>query len=130
MDILKFPVNILALPQKLWLFVFVVVLCTCPAPSARAASEALSPLNKLPRHALVIGNSRYATSPLNNPGNDAQAMADHLKRSGFSVKLKLDATRKEIRKRSAASATTWRSKKASASFILPAMARSWHGAII
>ena len=96
MDILKFPVNILALPQKLWLFVFVVVLCTCPAPSARAASEALSPLNKLPRHALVIGNSRYATSPLNNPGNDAQAMADHLKRSGFSVKLKLDATRKEM----------------------------------
>lgn len=64
-----------------------------PAP---AAAEALSPLNKLPRVALVVGNSRYAVSPLNNPGNDAQAMADHLKRSGFNVKLKLDATRKDL----------------------------------
>lgn len=61
-----------------------------------APAEALSSLNKLPRVALVIGNSRYVLSPLNNPGNDAQAMADHLKRSGFSVKMKLDASRKDM----------------------------------
>ncbi len=37
------------------------------------------------RVALIIGNSAYANSPLVNPANDAQAMADVLKRLGFNV---------------------------------------------
>lgn len=67
-----------------------------PSPAWSASTETLSPLNKLPRHALVIGNGRYAATPLKNPGNDAQAIAEYLKRSGFTVRLKLDASRKEM----------------------------------
>ncbi len=47
----------------------------------------------LPRHALVIGNSRYPGSPLDNPVNDAKAIAGELKSSGFEVALQLDAGR-------------------------------------
>lgn len=71
-------------------------LCVCPIPTWAAKTEALSPINKLPRNALVIGNSRYAATPLLNPGNDARGIADQLKRSGFSVNLKLDISRKEM----------------------------------
>jgi len=78
------------------LLLLLALLTGFPPLALAAPTESLSELNKLPRIALVIGNSRYAASPLNNPGNDAQAMADHLKRSGFSVKLKLDASRKEM----------------------------------
>lgn len=76
--------------------IWVCALLTCPIPVWATKSEALSPINKLPRYALVIGNSRYAASPLLNPGNDARGIAEHLKRSGFSVKLKLDSSRKEM----------------------------------
>jgi uncharacterized caspase-like protein len=54
---------------------------------------AQSTLQGLPRHALVIGNSRYPNSPLANPGNDAKAIAGELKASGFEVTLQLDAGR-------------------------------------
>ena len=37
------------------------------------------------RVALIIGNSAYAGAPLLNPANDAKAMADVLKRLGFTV---------------------------------------------
>jgi hypothetical protein len=44
------------------------------------------------RFALVIGNSAYAhVSRLNNPSNDAQDMANELKRLGFAVDLLLNA---------------------------------------
>ncbi len=52
-----------------------------------------STLHGLPRHALVIGNSRYLNSPLDNPANDAKAIAGELKASGFDVTLQLDAGR-------------------------------------
>lgn len=39
-----------------------------------ALSLAQSSLYGLPRHALVIGNSRYPNSPLENPINDAKAI--------------------------------------------------------
>lgn len=71
-------------------------LLACPTQAWSATAEAIPSLNKLPRIALVIGNSRYSATPLKNPGNDAQAMANSLQRSGFSVRLKLDATRKEM----------------------------------
>ncbi|MGH8642247.1 MAG: caspase family protein, partial [Burkholderiales bacterium] len=38
------------------------------------------------RVALVIGNSAYKQAPLVNPGNDARAMAQVLRESGFTVK--------------------------------------------
>ena len=37
------------------------------------------------RVALVIGNSRYAVGPLNNPGNDARAITGLLQSLGFEV---------------------------------------------
>ncbi|MBI2725469.1 MAG: caspase family protein [Polaromonas sp.] len=48
------------------------------------------------RVALIIGNSAYATSPLVNPANDAQAMADVLKRLGFNVIELRDGTRAQM----------------------------------
>ena len=41
--------------------------------------------------ALVLGNSKYKESPLKNPANDARAVADALKASGFEVTLRVDA---------------------------------------
>jgi hypothetical protein len=54
---------------------------------------AQSSLHGLPRLALVIGNSRYQGSPLDNPANDAKAIAGELKASGFDVNLLLDTGR-------------------------------------
>ena len=43
------------------------------------------------RHALVIGNANYSSSPLRNPLNDARDMAAALKGLGFQVQSLLDA---------------------------------------
>ena len=48
------------------------------------------------RIALVIGNSAYKNAPLKNPANDANDMAIMLKRLGFKVTLKTDATRRTM----------------------------------
>lgn len=48
------------------------------------------------RVALIIGNSAYPNSPLVNPANDAQAMADVLKRLGFNVIELRDGTRMQM----------------------------------
>ena len=42
------------------------------------------------RVALVVGNSAYRTAPLQNPRNDAEAMATLLKDAGFAVDKQLD----------------------------------------
>ncbi len=44
------------------------------------------------RIALVIGNGAYKGSPLKNPVNDANAMADRLKQLGFTVILRENTT--------------------------------------
>jgi uncharacterized caspase-like protein len=49
-----------------------------------------------PRRALVIGNSSYGFSPLKNPANDAKAIGEELKRSGFEVVAGVDLPRKEM----------------------------------
>jgi len=49
------------------------------------------------RTALVIGNSDYQTGRLRNPTNDADAMAVVLKKLGFSVVLKENANRRDMR---------------------------------
>ncbi len=48
------------------------------------------------RTALVIGNSTYENGPLRNPANDATDMAIMLKRLGFEVTLKTNATRRTM----------------------------------
>jgi uncharacterized caspase-like protein len=48
------------------------------------------------RVAIVIGNSNYPSGALTNPKNDATAMAGALKKLGFDVELKLDATKADI----------------------------------
>ena len=48
------------------------------------------------RHALVIGNANYQSSPLRNPLNDARDMAAALKGLGFQVQSLLDADAPEM----------------------------------
>lgn len=48
------------------------------------------------RTALIIGNSDYATSPLDNPVNDAQDIANILQKQHFHITLLLNATQKEM----------------------------------
>lgn len=48
------------------------------------------------RIALVIGNSKYPNAPLKNPANDAKDMAAALRKLGFEVISKTDATQKEM----------------------------------
>ena len=48
------------------------------------------------RLALVIGNSAYLESPLENPANDARAMAGLFGQAGFSVTSRLDVTRADM----------------------------------
>jgi TPR repeat protein len=43
------------------------------------------------RTALVVGNSKYTSNPLANPGNDAEAIAKALTSVGFSVTKLVDA---------------------------------------
>jgi len=48
------------------------------------------------RIALVIGNGKYPTAPLKNPGNDARAMAKSLKELGFEVTLRENAGQRDM----------------------------------
>ncbi len=61
-----------------------------------AFAQSGPPLYSLPRQALVIGNARYQNSPLDNPVNDAKAIAGELKATGFDVALQLDAGREVL----------------------------------
>lgn len=48
------------------------------------------------RVALVVGNSKYPTAPLRNPGNDARAIAKSLKDLGFEVTLRENASQRDL----------------------------------
>jgi hypothetical protein len=48
------------------------------------------------RVALVIGNSAYPSAPLDNPVNDARAMAAKLGKLGFDTILRVDATKAQM----------------------------------
>ncbi len=48
------------------------------------------------RTALVIGNSAYQFSPLKNPVNDAEAIAEQLRRMNFDVILKIDVNQQDM----------------------------------
>lgn len=53
-------------------------------------------LRDAPRAALVIGNAAYPRAALDNPVNDATAIADVLGRLGFSIDRRLDAGRQSM----------------------------------
>ncbi len=62
-----------------------------------AQSDGAMKLLRLPKLALVLGNSKYARAPsLINPANDAKAISEVLTQSGFDVTSKLDATLDEM----------------------------------
>jgi len=46
--------------------------------------------------ALIIGNSKYKDSPLNNPINDANDLSKNLQKLNFKVHTVLDASKREI----------------------------------
>jgi len=48
------------------------------------------------RVALVIGNDRYRHAPLASAANDARAIGELLRRAGFSVDMRVDATREAM----------------------------------
>jgi len=48
------------------------------------------------RVALVIGNAKYPSAPLRNPVNDARDMAVALRKLGFEVIERVDATQREM----------------------------------
>ncbi|WP_348946298.1 caspase family protein [Chitinibacter sp. FCG-7] len=58
--------------------------------------SAITRLENEPRTALVIGNSRYAKFPLPNAANDGKAMADKLRKLGFEVIYRENASRNEM----------------------------------
>jgi len=49
------------------------------------------------RNALIIGNSNYKSSPLDNPINDAKAMAEALRKLNFDVIELIDGDKKAMR---------------------------------
>lgn len=62
-----------------------------------AQSEGTFKLLRLPKVALVIGNSAYSKVPaLINPANDAKAIADALAKTGFEVTMRLDGSRADM----------------------------------
>ena len=46
--------------------------------------------------ALVIGNAAYTRKPLNNPVNDARAVGQVLRESGFEVMTGFDLTKAQM----------------------------------
>lgn len=83
------------IPQLLFLLCFAVhgVLAGAAEPSRMLVAGGQ---DKSARIAVVIGNSGYPSGALANPKNDATAMAASLKKLGFDVELKLDATKADM----------------------------------
>src|SRR5436853_7584063 len=68
---------------------------TLLAPFASFGQTA-SALLRAPRHALVIGNSGYQNHPIKNPVNDARALSEQLKRTGFDVVTGMDLAQAQV----------------------------------
>jgi uncharacterized caspase-like protein len=67
-----------------------------PGPWQWAQAQSAG-LQRLPKLALVIGNSAYlSASPLRNPRNDARALASALQGLGFETTVLLDAPRAAV----------------------------------
>ncbi len=84
-------------PTRISLITLAVVVLYCAAALTVAAQSnpptrgmGLSSNNNESRVALVIGNSNYASAPLKNPVNDANAVAGALRQLGFDVIARTD----------------------------------------
>ena len=82
---------------RVWLaFSLSVLTATFFAGTSFAASEPATANHHELKVALVIGNSKYATSPLANPVNDSRAIATKLRTLGFQVTEREDLRAKQI----------------------------------
>ena len=92
-----------ALRRRAWLK---AGLCGAGVVVGRAYAQpaaSSSQLQRLPKLALVVGNSAYASAnPLKNPRNDARAIASTLQGMGFEVATVLDAPRATMQRSLAA----------------------------
>jgi formylglycine-generating enzyme required for sulfatase activity len=87
--------------KKLFFFYFSTVLLSgfvLNVCAVQAAPNPNVPDQPEKRTALVLGNGAYASAPLRNPVNDAQAMAGALKDLGFDVTLRQNLNQKEMKK--------------------------------
>ena len=82
--------------RRLWLQQASALAGASLLPLPATPADEVSTLHALPRLALVIGNTRYGQAPLNNPANDARAIANELQRIGFKLSLRLDASRQQM----------------------------------
>lgn len=73
-----------------------MALCCVAQPAKKADTPAPKVTAKADRLALVIGNAAYKDSPLLNPVNDARDMAELLRRNGFEVIVRENATHKAM----------------------------------
>lgn len=67
-----------------------------PSHNEQQRGMSLAPANTEKRVALVMGNSRYETSPLRNPVNDANLVAATLREMGFDVIARTDVNLREM----------------------------------
>jgi formylglycine-generating enzyme required for sulfatase activity len=70
----------------------IIILIACVLVSVPVVGDAATER----RVALVIGNSAYKNAPLSNPVNDATDIAYNLKKLGFKVALKTNATQRTM----------------------------------
>jgi len=75
----------------------VALAATALWPQTSGFAQTGSSLVRAPKRALVIGNGRYKHSPLKNPVNDANGVAEALRAVGFEVTLGLEMSRESMR---------------------------------
>ena len=78
------------------LFLMLCFLCSLGMGAGIEDPRGIKVLYRESRTALVIGNAAYASSPLENPVNDAVAVAALLEKRNFDVTLLKNATQREI----------------------------------
>ena len=71
------------------------LLVFCSA-ATMAQDKRFEPIHPRRQVALVVGNSSYKASPLNNPKNDATDVGARLRQLGFDVYVQLDSDRKHM----------------------------------
>lgn len=93
------------LPPVLSVLMVLVAACSRDKPSAPDRSaptvgQAIEGLDGAAgrRIALVVGNSRYASSPLTNPANDAELISMTLMQVGFEVRLVQDGDQRAMKR--------------------------------
>src|SRR5579864_8653664 len=76
-----------------------VFTATLVAPAGAQTPRRISPAGDVSvqrKMALLIGNAAYPSQPLRNPPNDVRAMADALRRLGFTVTTAFDLTHRQM----------------------------------